>query len=214
MLKAIIFDFDGVITESVHIKSEAFAELYEPYGNYVVQKVVKDHQENDLGLSRFELFRYYHKKYLNIELSKKKENELINKFSILVIKKVINAPYVTGVLDYIDNCFNKYKLFISTGTPSDEIKIILKKRKIDHYFLDILGSPDNKLMHVNKIIRKYNLKPEELLYFGDSISDLLSAKEKNITFILRKHKYNNHLVKNYRGKLINNFLSEIDISTK
>ena len=103
MLKGIIFDFDGVITESVHIKSEAFAELYGPYGKYVVQKVVKDHQRNDVGLSRFELFRYYHKKYLNIEISKQTEKKLISQFSKLVINKIIQAPYVPGVMEYIDN---------------------------------------------------------------------------------------------------------------
>ena len=130
MLKGIIFDFDGVITESVHIKSEAFAELYAPYGESLVQKVVKDHQRNEVGLSRFELFRYYHKKYLNIDISKLNEKKLISQFSKLVINKIIQAHYVNGVIEYINNCFNYYKLFISTGSPTDEIKIILKKKRL------------------------------------------------------------------------------------
>ena len=39
MLKGIIFDFDGVIAESVEVKTDAFANLYQPYGDNVVNKV-------------------------------------------------------------------------------------------------------------------------------------------------------------------------------
>ena len=55
MIKAIIFDFDGVIAESVNVKTEAFASLYEPYGKDVVNKVEQHHLANG-GVSRFEKF--------------------------------------------------------------------------------------------------------------------------------------------------------------
>mgnify|MGYP006077874289 FL=1 len=51
-IKAIIFDYDGVIAESVNVKTEAFAELYKPYGTDIVQKVIKHHEANG-GVSRF-----------------------------------------------------------------------------------------------------------------------------------------------------------------
>jgi beta-phosphoglucomutase-like phosphatase (HAD superfamily) len=35
MIKAIIFDFDGVILNSVNIKTLAFEEMYSKYGNLV-----------------------------------------------------------------------------------------------------------------------------------------------------------------------------------
>ena len=52
MIKGIIFDFDGVITESVDIKSAGFSEIYKPYGPPNVNKVVKHHEANG-GLSQF-----------------------------------------------------------------------------------------------------------------------------------------------------------------
>ena len=44
MIKAIIFDFDGVIVESVKLKSNAFASIYKPYGLKIMKKVfdIKD----------------------------------------------------------------------------------------------------------------------------------------------------------------------------
>ena len=59
MIKGIIFDFDGVIAESVHIKSSAFSDLYKSYGEDIVKRVVKHHEANG-GMSRYKKIRYYH----------------------------------------------------------------------------------------------------------------------------------------------------------
>ena len=48
---------------------------------------------------------------------------------------------------------------------------------------------------------------EELLFFGDSITDIIAAKENKVPFIMRKHKYNPHITKNYKGHSINDFLN-------
>ena len=58
--KFIVFDFDGVVLDSVEIKTNAFAEIYSEYGSEIVSKVVEYHKRNG-GLSRFEKFKYYHK---------------------------------------------------------------------------------------------------------------------------------------------------------
>lgn len=39
MIKAIFWDFDGVIAESVNVKTEAFYNLYLPYGIEIAEKV-------------------------------------------------------------------------------------------------------------------------------------------------------------------------------
>ena len=71
MLKGVIFDFDGVIAESVQVKTDAFATLYEQYGEYIVTKVIEHHEANG-GMSRFEKIRFYHDPYLKKRLAKKK----------------------------------------------------------------------------------------------------------------------------------------------
>ena len=40
-MKAIIFDFDGVILDSVNVKTKAFELLYEEYGPEIQKKVVE-----------------------------------------------------------------------------------------------------------------------------------------------------------------------------
>ena len=64
-LRAIIFDFDGVILDSNDVKTEAFYEMYIQYGESIAKKVVNHHKKNG-GISRFQKFKLYHKKFLNI----------------------------------------------------------------------------------------------------------------------------------------------------
>ena len=205
MYRGIIFDFDGVIAESIKLKSDAFAKLYSTFGNNIVQKVVEHHEANG-GMSRYEKIKYYHESFLQQVISNKEISELANKLSDIVIDKVITAPYVPGVLEYIKKCKNKYKLFISTGTPTKEIKKILIGKNILHYFNAIYGSPNKKTDHIKSIISRFDMKHDELLFYGDSVEDLKAAKNTDVTFTLVKNKFNKILSDKYRGNSINNFL--------
>ena len=60
---ALIFDFDGVILDSVSIKTEAFAELYLQYGKIIQNKVVQYHLKHG-GISRYNKIKYFHSEFL------------------------------------------------------------------------------------------------------------------------------------------------------
>ena len=109
-------------------------------------------------------------------------------------------------MNYINECFKKYTLFISTGTPTDEIKQILKGRDISKYFSEVYGSPERKTEHLRKIITKYGFNNDELLFYGDSSSDIMAAKNLSIPFILIKNSFNKNIAVSFEGKMIDNFL--------
>jgi len=204
LLKGIIFDFDGVIAESVQVKTDAFSVLYAPYGRDVVRKVVEHHEANG-GMSRFEKIKFYHNSFLNKAITQKEVTDLANQFSALVIDKVIAAPFVPGALEYIQNSFKQYKLFISTGTPTQEMKKILSGGKIAHYFTDVFGSPPKKKEHLNNIMSIYGMKPNELIFYGDSNADLDAASNANIKFVLNRNQHNEKLVLQFNGIIIDGF---------
>ena len=203
-LKGIIFDFDGVIANSVHLKSDAFVELYSPFGEKIAKKVLFHHESNG-GMSRFEKFKFYHNTFLDKKISDNEINELSKLFSKLVVHKIIKSTYVPGVLNFIKETSQKYKLFISTGTPSKEINLILRGKNIDTFFSEVYGSPEKKQIHLEKIIKKYNFSSDELLFFGFFNVDFKAARDKKIEFILIKNKYNKFFRIDYIGESINNF---------
>ena len=206
MFKGIIFDFDGVITESVHIKSAGFSEIYKPYGSSIIKKVIKHHEANG-GMSRFEKIKYYHEIFLNTSLSDQETNYIADQFSKYVVDRIVRAQYVPNALEFIKQSYCKYELFISTGTPITEIKKILELKKIKKYFKSVYGSPASKSNHINMICTKNNFKSDELLFFGDSMTDLEAATKHGIKFILRLHEHNKKHFQDYRGHKIYNFKS-------
>ena len=80
MIKAVIFDFDGVLAESLEIKTVAFGKLFEDKGEAVRDKVIKYHLDNS-GVSRFEKIRYIYREILKEPLDKETFDLLCGRFS-------------------------------------------------------------------------------------------------------------------------------------
>lgn len=197
MVKNIFFDFDGVIAESVNVKTAAFAKLYEPHGELVVQQVVDHHMANG-GMSRFEKFKHYHKEFLNIDLDKKGIDEKAQEFSELVKQGVIDAPEVPGAHNFLSEFKDAYQMFIITGTPTDESKEICKARGIEKCLKGIYGSPQKKDYWSNFILNEFGLSPSETIFVGDALADYYAALNTNLKFYLREYDENIHLFNDFK----------------
>lgn len=184
MIKAIIFDFDGVIVESVEIKTTAFAKLFKSEDEDIVKKIIEYHLKNT-GVSRFEKFRYIYKEILRKELKDRVFRKLCQRFSELVVDEVVNASYVKGAMEFLKLYSQQYKCFVISATPQDELERILKRRGINHYFIAIFGAPEKKDNTTKKIIDTYNLLPKEVIYIGDALSDYKAANLNSVNFIAR-----------------------------
>ena len=184
MVRTIFFDFDGVIVESVDIKTRAFAKLFEHEGEGIVKKVVSYHL-NNAGVSRYEKFRYIYKEILKRFLSDEEFEMLCKKFAASVMDGVIKAPYVEGAKEFLENYSQAYKCFVVSATPQEEIEGIIQKRHIRHFFKAVYGAPAKKNDAVKTILVKENIDPCNAVYVGDAMSDYLAAKENRVAFIAR-----------------------------
>lgn len=181
--EAVFFDFDGVICDSVNIKTEAFAELYRPYGADIEKSVISYHLANG-GVSRYEKFSYWHKEYLNIDLNSEQLKILSDKFSHLVLKKIIEAPFVEGVTDTLkalkDDTIPAY---IVSGTPHEEINYIIETKKLRKYFYEVYGSPRKKYEIVKDILDREKYAAEKCIFIGDAMSDYEAALVNKLKFL-------------------------------
>ena len=206
MIKDIFWDFDGVICDSVNVKTLAFKELYLPYGEDVAAKVVEHHEANG-GVSRFEKFKIYHREFLGEEIDQNKVDELASNFSNLVLQKVVEAPYINGVIEFIQSHQKDMNHYVISGTPDDEMKTICDKKNISSLFHSIHGSPTSKTDWSNSLIERHELNNNEILFIGDSTSDYKAAVNCNLHFILRETPENQNLFKDYEGIRIKDFLN-------
>ena len=182
--KAILFDFDGVLAESMNVKTEAFAKLYESYGEEIVQRVVKHHIENG-GISRYKKFEYYHQNYLNKNLSEEELEYLAQQFSDIVVESVIESEWVKGSKEFLEKYYDKIDMYVVSGTPDTELKLVVKNRDMNKYFKGIYGSPETKSELSNKIISEKGYKKDDVVYIGDSMSDYTEAEKAEIPFLGR-----------------------------
>lgn len=198
MIKTILWDFDGVIAESVNVKTEAFYDMYLPFGKEIAEKVVEHHMANG-GVSRFEKFRFYHDNFLGKKLSQEEINEMATKFSEVVLSKVVSSPYIPGVLEFIKSTQNKYRHYIISGTPHDEMNLIVEKRSIASYFISVMGSPKTKTDWIRTLVSNNELETTSSVFIGDATTDYNAARETGVHFVLREVEYNLELFSNYKG---------------
>jgi beta-phosphoglucomutase-like phosphatase (HAD superfamily) len=71
MIKNILFDFDGVILDSMPIRDYGFKKIFEDYDDDLVNKFLKYHNRNG-GLSRYVKIKYFYNKLLKQEISEEK----------------------------------------------------------------------------------------------------------------------------------------------
>ena len=76
-----------------------------------------------------------------------------------------------------------------TATPTEEIKLILRKTSLDNIFDEVHGAPIKKEVVVQEIIAKRNIQLSSAVFVGDSISDYEAAKNNNLDFCLRAECY-------------------------
>lgn len=183
-IKAIVFDFDGVIAESVNVKTEAFAALFESYGKDVVGQVVEYHLING-GVSRFEKIRYYYKNILQKPLSEEELDKLCDRFSNIVVDKVVNSPFVPGAKEFLEKYYQRYKFYVVSGTPQDELRQIVKRKNLERFFRKVMGSPRNKTELTKETLSQDNFDRNQVVFIGDAITDYEAACNTGIKFVGR-----------------------------
>ena len=183
MLKAVILDFDGVILESIDIKTRAFRELFSNYPEHV-DKIVKYHETHG-GVSRYKKFEYFFNAILKAPVSEQMLTDLGERFSDLVLEEVKKCPYVPGARDFLETYSEDLKLYVASGTPENELRNIVSSRNLDMFFEGVYGSPRLKSEIIELIRKNEGLKKSEVLFVGDSETDFKEATRASVQFIAR-----------------------------
>ena len=182
-LPIIILDFDGVILESVDVKTRAFRELFSFTPKHV-DEIVNFHVQNG-GMSRFDKFRYFYKNILKEPLSDKQYEFLCTRFSELVFDGVFKSTFVPGAEDFLDQFSTKTSLFVASATPTSELTEIVRQRGLFDYFKAIHGAPRTKQECIEEILINMDCPKENAIFVGDALNDYKAAKKAGVRFIGR-----------------------------
>ena len=202
----IIWDFDGVIKDSIQAKGHAFGSLFGEKYSVIYNKVLNHHYKNG-GISRFDKIKLY-LSWAGLSNREETIKQYSQKFSYSVVNEVINSPWIEGIETYLHKCFDNQTLALVSATPKDELVSILLKLDIHKYFKFIFGYPTKKEEAYKKIIASSGLEKSEIISIGDSISDYKSSISVGIDFLLRIDEIKDEIPSWYNGKTISNFTCE------
>jgi len=204
--KFIFWDFDGVIKDSVEVKSDAFEELFKPFGREISKKVRIHHEANG-GMSRFDKLPVY-LEWAGQSPTKALIDRYSEMFSGLVTQNVVESEWVPGVLDYIQRNSKAQTFFLITATPQIEIEEILDTLQIQHHFRKVIGAPSKKGDAIKVLLSESSVAPDQAVMIGDSNSDYEAASVNNVPFILRRTSLNQALQEKITCPMIKDFCNE------
>lgn len=181
--EAVFFDFDGVILDSVDVKTKAFAEMFKKFGPAVQQQVVDYHFANG-GVSRFDKFRYFYKTFLNKHIDEATVKSFSDEFSKLVVNKVLACDFIEGAMETLIKLKeHNIPAYVVSGTPDFELKGIIEKKRLNYYFNEVHGSPRKKDIITRDILTRQKHLAKKCLFIGDSLSDHNAAIKNKMLFL-------------------------------
>lgn len=158
MLRAIVFDFDGVITDSEVLHLRSFNQVLAQYG---VEISTKDYYKEYLGLSDLDCFKaLVDKKVLQkpakgIEHLAEEKNQVFEKLA------KTEGRIIKGVRDFLQMLSqNNIPMAICSGALSVEIELVLEQARLRPFFEVIVSaefvkkgkpSPEGFLLTLKKL---------------------------------------------------------------
>ena len=187
MIKNILFDFDGVIIDSMPTKTEGFRKIFSDFEPEAVQKIL-DYNNLNGGLSRYVKIRYFFEEILSSSIEENEVLRYADDFSKIVKKELTNKELlIAEVVDFLQRNHKNYRLHIVSGADEKELQYLCKELGVDQYFLSIHGSPTHKNDLVKQLLEKHKYDLSETILIGDSINDHEAAEVNKIGF----YGYNN-----------------------
>lgn len=223
-ISGIIFDLDGVITNTASIHEMAWKKSFDRYLKiFSKKKFSTDDYLNHIdgkprlkGINDYLIYRNIPITQPLIDIINLEKNKLF--LNLIKKTKIEIYPDAINLLKDI----KKYKIKVAVASSSKNCRLILKKIKISDMFDFIIdgvdlenkkirGKPDPDIfLHA---IEKLNLNKKRTLIFEDSSSGVISAVKSKTKFVIGVARNSNEIeLKTSGANIIVNTINQIRIS--
>ncbi|WP_121021087.1 HAD family hydrolase [Helicobacter vulpis] len=189
--KVVVWDFDGVIFDSMHLKCAGYQRLFGDVSAQAWQAFEQYHYSSG-GISRGEKIDYFYRHILGTPLDAHQVDALVLEFGKIIAKELFSKSHLnTEVLGFIQAHYQYYPFHVASAALHTELQLLCEFLEITPYFKSIEGSPPAKVKVVARLIKQHAYVPEQMVLIGDSHNDYLCARENGIAFL----GYNNPALK-------------------
>jgi phosphoglycolate phosphatase-like HAD superfamily hydrolase len=183
-LRAIVFDFDGVILESAEVKTEAFLELYADHPDKL--DAIREYHISQAGISRYTKFEHIQRNILGLPYTEADKQRASAEFTRLTRERVFRAAQVPGAEALLLGLRGRALRIIGSGTPQPELDLIVAHRRMEDWFEEWWGSPRMKADILRDVMARHKLTPDQVLMVGDGMSDYEAAQAAGTRFLARE----------------------------
>ncbi len=183
--KAVIFDFDGTIADTVDALVSIANRLAVEFG-YI--QITPEELTLLRNLNSREIIKYSGISIFKIPfLVKKVKSELKSK-----IQELKPIPGMKEALTILKN--DGHRLGIITSNSQENVMAFLKANDLDNLFEFIQSGVTifGKTTIINNVLRQKHLKPQEVIYVGDETRDVEASKKANIKVVAVTWGFNSH----------------------
>jgi len=192
-LDLIVFDCDGIILESMDIKTAAFRRIGEIISEEAAEGMVAYHSING-GVSRYKKFEWLYATYKGRAITEEETEVLNEQFKKIALEEIARCPLVPGVQSVLDHWHGRLPMYVASGAPEEELRMIIQNRGLNQYFAGVYGSPTVKTQLLRMIVQHAGVKPCNTVMIGDSRTDQYAAEAVGARFYGRGEyfKYSGH----------------------
>lgn len=180
--KNLVFDFDGVIANTNHVKTNAFERVLGKFDLPHSKLLIAYHKlyGGVTALAKFE--HYCSFIYPSCKISPAR---LENRFRQIVATDLMDQQFDTYIKNF-EKMIDRYQFHIISGGNQCEIERYLKLHSLNKIFNGcILGNPTPKDVNYELYSRKF--RTDESIYFGDSVLDAELSAKYNVDFVFISH---------------------------
>lgn len=182
-LRAVIFDFDGVILDSNELKTEAFREVFARFPEHADRMMAYHHAH--VSQSRYAKFAYLVEDLLGRPGDRQAIDALADAFAARLRARMDTCPFVPGAREMLEDLGRDVPLYLASVTPEAELLRLLEVHGIRRHFTRVFGCPPwTKPDAVAAIVQERG-GADGLVLVGDSSGDQQAAAANGVPFVAR-----------------------------
>jgi len=181
-IRAIAFDFDGVILDSVWMKVNLFFECYDEPISETQRADMLAHLVHHGGVGRVAKFAHYEQVIFGRVPDPAVVQGRAQRYSELLMERIDSCPELPGARAFLESRQGALSLHLISGTADDDLQRITRERDFARYFRSIVGSPTTKPDAFADVLRQGGWQPAEVLAIGDSFTEFDAARGLGMPF--------------------------------